>query len=77
MNCVIGGCLQPEEDVKRCYLNVNGIVRDEHASLDLCWFHQDSFRTRVLTTVIHGWDPIKEKINLKDYKGSLDEEKVK
>lgn len=60
-SCVVGGCLQKEDQVLRCYLNQGGLIREEHASLDLCWFHREFFSTKIVKTWQYGWDPIKEK----------------
>lgn len=57
--CVVGGCLQKEDQVLRCHLNQGGILREEHAYLDLCWFHREFFETRNETTIKYGWDPIR------------------
>lgn len=60
LRCVVGGCLQKDDQVQTCYYNVAGHVSKEHASLDLCWFHQETLASRMISTWNYGWDPIKE-----------------
>lgn len=63
LECVVGGCRHKNEQVERCYLNVNGHVRNDHASLDLCWFHQTFFMSKTSSYSIDGWDPKEKCLN--------------
>lgn len=56
LTCVVGRCTQSQSHVKRCFWNGG----EDHAYLDLCYFHQTYFQTRHVTHVIEGWDPKKE-----------------
>lgn len=62
--CVVGNCGQPDEQVKRCYWSPEvGLSRgtlENHAYLDLCWFHQEMMASHHVGSYITGWDAIKE-----------------
>ena len=62
--CVVGNCGQPDEMVKRCYWSFEvGFIRgnvEDHAYLDLCYFHQEIMASSRCHNYRVGWDPIKE-----------------
>lgn len=62
MKCVVGNCMSPMDDVKRCYWSkmvgmINGNIGD-HAYLDLCSFHQGMFKSHECSAWSPGWDAL-------------------
>lgn len=61
LRCVVGNCLQPDENVARYYWSIRSMAITEElladrAYLDLCYFHSEVFVSRTVHTFIDGWD---------------------
>lgn len=60
MECVVGNCVSPKDNVKRCYWakdvgEMSGNL-ELHAYLDLCGFHQISLKSCRRMVEMQGWD---------------------
>lgn len=59
LRCVVGNCTDPEKLVERRYWGVKTTLLEDiedHAYLDLCYFHAEVFKSRTVHTFIEGWD---------------------
>jgi hypothetical protein len=58
--CVVGNCVHMYDKVERCYWakDVKWVPVEEHAYLDLCWYHQEVLGSSRRVVEIQGWDKI-------------------
>lgn len=57
LTCVVGRCLQPMDQVKRCYWGIQWEVTD-NAYLDLCKGHQMVLGSKNVSALVEGWNPL-------------------
>lgn len=65
LRCVVGNCVQWREPAERHYwraTNVGFEPIEEHAYLDLCWFHSAFFVSQTIKTFQPGWDKVTESV---------------